>query len=193
MRTSRLFPLMLSSELQAHVSSSARRRVALPRQPLEALPRSPLLLNLLAWWVCSCLYSDAQGPAVKSSSIEVQTPQAKPRISSDNDYHHSVAHRASVDLIYPSMRIKAMRWCCSRRRGTVKRQVGTRRSISCPTFPAAISLKAATVGLSFDSIFGACPCASIRARYVAASVSSKRLGILFKQSSTVILAMMIQR
>jgi hypothetical protein len=28
---------------------------------------------------------------------------------------------------------------------------------------------------------------------VAASVSSKRLGILFKQSSTVILAMMIQR
>src|SRR5882762_7251909 len=68
--------------------------------------------------------------------------------------------------------------------------VWTRFRYSTPTLPAAISRNAMTVGLSrVVSICGVPPWASWRARYVAASVSWKRLGIFFKQSSTVIRAM----
>src|SRR4051812_9934284 len=59
-----------------------------------------------------------------------------------------------------------------------------------PTLPVATSRNAITVGLSrLASTSGVPPCASWRARYVAASVSWKRLGILFRQSSTVMRAM----
>src|SRR5437660_10882859 len=68
--------------------------------------------------------------------------------------------------------------------------VWTRFRYSTPTFPAAISRKSMTVGLSrVVSMCGVPPWASWRARYVAASVNWKRLGILFKQSSTVMRAM----
>src|SRR6266478_2908691 len=68
--------------------------------------------------------------------------------------------------------------------------VWTRFRYSTPTLPAAISRNAMTVGLSrVVSMCGVPPWASWRARYVAASVNWKRLGILFKQSSTVIRAM----
>lgn len=61
--------------------------------------------------------------------------------------------------------------------------------MSKPIFPCAISFNAMTVGLSReDSTKGADPMASCLARVVAVNVISKRLGILFKQSSTVILA-----
>lgn len=62
--------------------------------------------------------------------------------------------------------------------------------ISIPIFPCASSLSAITVGLSREaSTNGADPMASCLARTVATKVMSNRLGILFKQSSTVILAM----
>src|SRR5712691_6413912 len=68
--------------------------------------------------------------------------------------------------------------------------VWTRFRYSTPTLPAAISRNAMTVGLSrVVSMCGVPPWASWRARYVAASVNWKRLGIFFKQSSTVIRAM----
>src|SRR5690606_19227625 len=49
-----------------------------------------------------------------------------------------------------------------RRTGRSLLQMGTRLSISTPTFDCAISRSAVTVGLSLDSIFGVWPCASIR-------------------------------
>src|SRR4051812_42550203 len=65
-----------------------------------------------------------------------------------------------------------------------------RFSTSAPTLPTAISRSAITVGLSrLGSTRGEAPALSWRARKVAASVSSKRLEILFKQSSTVMRAM----
>src|SRR3989442_383801 len=63
-------------------------------------------------------------------------------------------------------------------------------STSVPTLPVAISRSAITVDLSrFGSTSGEAPAPSWRAREVAASVSWKRLGILFRQSSTVMRAM----
>src|SRR5205085_314478 len=61
---------------------------------------------------------------------------------------------------------------------------------SMPTLPAAISRSAMTVGLSRSGSRSGCEPALIwRARLVAASVSSKRLGILASASSIVIRAM----
>jgi hypothetical protein len=61
--------------------------------------------------------------------------------------------------------------------------------ISTPTLPCEISRSAMTVALSRPgSTNGADPIASCLARVVAANVMSNRLGILFKQSSTVIRA-----
>ena len=63
-------------------------------------------------------------------------------------------------------------------------------SISMPTLPAAISRSATTVGLSRSvSTSGELPAEICRARLVAASVSSKRLGIFSRQSSIVMRAM----
>src|SRR5689334_14342233 len=63
-------------------------------------------------------------------------------------------------------------------------------SISMPILPAAISRSAITVVLSRSLSTSGCDPALIwRARLVAASVSSKRLGILTRQSSIVIRAM----
>src|SRR5690606_5629794 len=70
-------------------------------------------------------------------------------------------------------------------------QVGTLRSISRPVTPAAISRRAVTVGLSLLSRRGSWPCASSRARYVAARVRLKRLGICARQSSTVMRAIFL--
>jgi hypothetical protein len=62
-------------------------------------------------------------------------------------------------------------------------------SISNPILPCEISRNAMTVDLSRPgSTNGADPIASCLARAVAAKVMSNRLGILFKQSSTVIRA-----
>src|SRR5437764_3672764 len=62
-------------------------------------------------------------------------------------------------------------------------------SISMPILPAASSRSAMTVGLSRSaSSSGADPEVICRARLVAASVNSKRLGILARQSSIVIRA-----
>src|SRR5436190_22269371 len=59
-----------------------------------------------------------------------------------------------------------------------------------PILPAASSRSAITVGLSRSaSTIGAEPAVIWRARLVAASVSSKRLGILARQSSIVMRAM----
>src|SRR5688500_9312767 len=63
-------------------------------------------------------------------------------------------------------------------------------SSSRPNLPAAISRSAMTVGLSLlASTCGVAPRAIWRARLVAASVSSKRLGRNLMQSSTVMRAM----
>ena len=70
----------------------------------------------------------------------------------------------------------------------LKPHKGTFLNISTPIWPFAISLNAATVGLFLVSIFGTAPCANCRALYVADRAKSNRFGILFKQSSMVILA-----
>ena len=63
--------------------------------------------------------------------------------------------------------------------------------ISEPTRPAAISRRAITVGLSRPaSTYGAEPIANWRARAVAINVRSKRLGMYFLQSSTVVRAIL---
>src|SRR4029453_12214525 len=63
-------------------------------------------------------------------------------------------------------------------------------TISMPVLPAAIPRSAMTVGLSRSaSTMGELPAVIWRARLVAASVSSKRLGILARQSSIVMRAM----
>src|ERR1700687_5401660 len=63
-------------------------------------------------------------------------------------------------------------------------------NISMPTLPAATSRRAMTGGFSRALSNNGCEPALIwRARLVAASVSSKRLGILVKQSSIVMRAM----
>ena len=63
-------------------------------------------------------------------------------------------------------------------------------SISMPTLPAAISRSAITVVLSRSLSTSGCePALICRARLVAARVSSKRLGILVRQSSIVMRAM----
>src|SRR5579872_5262280 len=57
------------------------------------------------------------------------------------------------------------------------------------TFPAAISRRATTVGLSFSqATVGSAPLASRRARCAASSTSWKRLSTFVRQSSTVIRA-----
>src|SRR5882672_9116643 len=67
-------------------------------------------------------------------------------------------------------------------------------SSSLPTFPAAISRSAITVGLSLlGSTSGVAPSAICRARLVAASVSSKRFEKCLMQSSTVMRAMVSLR
>src|SRR4030095_334791 len=58
-----------------------------------------------------------------------------------------------------------------------------------PISPAAISRSAVTPGLFLVSTLGAWPWLHMRARYVAASTSWKRFGILTRQSSTVMRAM----
>ena len=67
-----------------------------------------------------------------------------------------------------------------------------RDKISTPTWPAAISRNAVTVGLSWriSSTKGDVPFSSWRARRAAARVKSKWLGMCGVQSSTVMRAIM---